>query len=657
MRRFSAMVILFAVLFSLASAHAEKRVALVIGNERYVNLPATQQLQKAGNDARSVGATLKQIRFEIISGENLGRQAIIDKLAEVAKRLSPDDTAFFFFSGHGVTLEGVNYILPSDMPDVGAGEVARLIGAALSEDFIATELKRNGARVTVMVLDACRNNPFARSGTKGVGGEIGLQPREPPSGVFTLYAAGRGEAALDRLSDGDLNSNSVFTRALLPALAKPGLDLTGIAIEVREQVTVLAKSVEHDQTPAYYDGTKGGRIYLAGLPAAPVADPKAAVSVRQPVDGVGPIWAATKDTTSLAVLDDFIRQFGNTPYGSLARVRREELAKSQVAAVPPVVLALPSPDPCSGPVTVSFASQCTSPLTRDQERALQPKATFRECEKCPEMVVVPRGSFTLGAPENEDGRFGDEGPQHVVKFERQFAVGRLHVTRDQFAAFVAATNYDAGSKCHAAEVGGQWVEKEDRSWRNPGFAQQGSHPAVCLNWNDAKAYVDWLAEKTGRSYRLLSEAEFEYAARARTSPGAYPRFWFGNDENDLCSYGNGADQKARDSIEGAKNWTIANCNDGYAYTSPAGYYAANSFGLYDMAGNAWQWTADCSHDSYKGAPADGSAWTNGNCSRRVLRGGSWGNYPRYLRAAIRFGATSDFRVINLGVRVARTLTP
>jgi formylglycine-generating enzyme required for sulfatase activity len=177
-----------------------------------------------------------------------------------------------------------------------------------------------------------------------------------------------------------------------------------------------------------------------------------------------------------------------------------------------------------------------------------------------------------------------------------------------------------------------------------------------MTWNDAKAYADWLVKKTRKPYRLLSEAEWEYAARGRTSPGAYPRFWFGNDEKDLCQYINGTDQKARDIIEGTKGWTSAPCNDGYAYTSPTGHYVPNAFGLYDMAGNAWQWIEDCYHDSYKGAPADGSAWVTGSCgSGRMIRGGSWTSNPRLLRVALRdWVGTVNYDV---GFRLARTLTP
>jgi hypothetical protein len=249
---------------ALAPAHPEKRVALVIGNDRYANLPANEQLQKAVNDARAVGKALEQLRFDVISGENLGKQALLNRLDAAAQRLTPGDTVFFFFSGHGVAVNGVNYILPADVPVVGTGQVASLTGAAIKEEDITDRFLGAGARVAVVVLDACRNNPFGSSGTRGIGGERGLAPHEPPSGVFTFYSAGRGQAALDRLSDGERNPNSVFTRVLLPALVRTDLDLAGLAIEVRDEVTRLARSVSHDQRPAYYDETSGGRIFLAG---------------------------------------------------------------------------------------------------------------------------------------------------------------------------------------------------------------------------------------------------------------------------------------------------------------------------------------------------------------------------------------------------------
>jgi formylglycine-generating enzyme required for sulfatase activity len=162
---------------------------------------------------------------------------------------------------------------------------------------------------------------------------------------------------------------------------------------------------------------------------------------------------------------------------------------------------------------------------------------------------------------------------------------------------------------------------------------------VCLNWNDASAYAQWLTETTGKEYRLLTEAEWEYAARAKTSPGSYPRFFFGGDENDLCRHIN-----------------AASCLDAAQNPFPVGSFPANDFGLHDMAGNAWQWTQDCYHNSYRGAPADGAAWDTEDCTQHILRGGSWASMPKNLRAAVR---GSDDTAGNgwdqAGFRVARTL--
>jgi formylglycine-generating enzyme required for sulfatase activity len=566
------------LMYAVASGHAEKRVALVIGNDRYASLSANEQLQKAVNDARAVGAALRQIGFDVIEGENLGRQALIDRLDEAVQRVAPGDTVFFFFSGHGVAVDGLNYILPADVQAMGAGQITRLTGTALAEDDVTAAFKRARARVAVLVIDACRNNPFATSGTKGVGGERGLQPHEPPSGVFTLYSAGRGEAALDRLSDGDRNPNSVFTRVLLPALTRPDLDLPALAVEVREEVRRLAASVGHAQNPAYYDETRGGRIFLAGAAATPAR-------------------------------------------------RQQQVAIVASAVAPP---ALPA-DPCGGPVTASFPMHCAALLTVAQERGLKTGDSFRECENCPEMVVVPAGSFTMGSSDGEKGRDHDEGPQHVVTISKTFAVGKLHVTVDQFTAFVQETRYELGSNCNT--MGSSIL----RSWRNPGFTQRGSHPVVCVAWDDAKAYVDWLAKKTRKPYRLLTEAEWEYAARGQTSPGVYPRFWFGNDERDLCQYGNG---------DGC----------GYEHTSPAGHYKPNAFGLYDMFGNAWQWTEDCYHENYNGAPADGSAWTTGCTEDRHVLRGSASFIASFLRSAQRGDLFLNMDNTH-GFRVARTLAP
>ncbi|MCI0600845.1 MAG: formylglycine-generating enzyme family protein, partial [Beijerinckiaceae bacterium] len=229
-------------------------------------------------------------------------------------------------------------------------------------------------------------------------------------------------------------------------------------------------------------------------------------------------------------------------------------------------------------------------LNPDVERALKPRDSFRECANgCPEMVVVPAGEFTMGSPSDEKGRY-DEGPQHKVSIAGLFAVSRFEVTFADWDACVS--------------VGGcpQEGRAGDAGWG------RGTRPVIYVSWDDAKAYVAWLSRMTGKEYRLLTEAEWEYAARAGTAT-AYS--W-----GDEPGKGN------------------ANCNgcgsewDG-KQPAPAGSFKPNAFGLYDMHGNVWEWVEDTPHANYEGAPRNGSAWVEGaESTSRVVRGGSWGGNPR-----------------------------
>ena len=290
-----------------------------------------------------------------------------------------------------------------------------------------------------------------------------------------------------------------------------------------------------------------------------------------------------------------------------------------------------------------------APLSAAQEQALKAGDIFRECSGCPVMVVIPAGAFAMGSPESERDRLDNEGPLHRVTIT-PFALGKFELTVEHFAAFADETKYDAGASCDVWQDG-QWSERPGFSWRRPNFPQTGAHPAPCLSWDDAKAYLAWLSAKTGKTYRLPTEAEWEYAARA----GAASRFHFGEDDADYCRYGNGVDEAAVGAVPGAKGWSALPCRDGYAYTAPVGSFAPNAFGLHDTHGNVFEWVEDCWHNDYNGAPADGSAWLTGDCSQRVQRGGAWG-YPReYLRIAVRGRQAQVYRYINAGVRVAREI--
>lgn len=306
-------------------ASAEKRLALSIGNDLYPNLDADRQLKKAANDARTIADSLRALGFEVIVGTNLGRQAIIDKLAELTARLEPGDVAAVFFAGHGVAISGVNYLIPSDVPAVTEGAEARVRGASIAEPDLIAELQAKSVRVALLVIDACRDNPFPRAAGRSIGNTRGLADARPARGIFTLYSAGIGQTALDRLSDRDPANNSVFTRVFAEQLKRPELHLGDLAVEVRERVAELAlKATDgnglpapHEQTPAYYDQTLGGRIYLAGpapkrLQEAINAPPKPVEPERAVRPGSASESCARNGYETYCVSSVLKPQFGNS---------------------------------------------------------------------------------------------------------------------------------------------------------------------------------------------------------------------------------------------------------------------------------------------------------------------------------------------------------
>jgi formylglycine-generating enzyme required for sulfatase activity/serine/threonine protein kinase len=283
-------------------------------------------------------------------------------------------------------------------------------------------------------------------------------------------------------------------------------------------------------------------------------------------------------------------------------------------------------------------------LERRQAEARAEAERRRELARItPETVAIPAGTFRMGCVSGRDCD-EDEKPVRTVRVA-PFRMTRHEITVGQFRAFVEATDYrteaerDVGAQGCAIYNGSEWQWDGERDWRSPGFEQGPAHPVVCVSWNDAVAYAEWLSDRTGGRWRLPTESEWEYAARS----GSETAYHFGNDPEGLCRYGNVADASGRRQF----NWTgTTSCDDGYAWTAPVGSFAANAFGLHDMNGNVWEWTADCWHESYAGGPSDGRAWGQeggGDCSRRVLRGGSWSNEPRYARSAYRNRITADYR--------------
>jgi len=309
--------------------------------------------------------------------------------------------------------------------------------------------------------------------------------------------------------------------------------------------------------------------------------------------------------------------------------------------------------------------------------------TFRDCADCPEMATLPAGTYRMGS--FKDRALTEfEGPRHEVRIGKAFAVSRFEITRGQYAAFVKESGYAAfqGKGCSVLRHADlKWADDDARDWRNPGYEQGDDHPAVCVSWDDAKAYAAWMAQKTGKPYRLLSEAEWEYAARAGSSA---IRPW-GDDGNAACGHANvwdatyekerglprradrnvgvGAGPSFRDVSANALKerregeWFLEShfCSDAHAFTAPTGRYSANAFGLHDTLGNAWEWVEDCLNASYTGAPDDGSAWQKGNCELRVLRGGSWSSISADARVVQRLFRAKSARRADMGLRVALTL--
>jgi hypothetical protein len=256
-----------------APAHAEKRVALVMGNDAYKNVPS---LKKAVNDAHTMGEALKGLGFQVLTAENQTRVGFADTLLAFDKMIEPGDVAFFFFAGHGFEIKGDNYLLPTDVPVASEGQEELVRDASVSAERIIDRVQARGARTAVFVFDACRNNPFERQGTRALSGAGGLAAMTPPEGVFIVYSAGAKQTALDRLSDDDSSPNSVFTRNFTRELQEPGLNLVQIAKRTQTDVRDMANTVRHSQTPAYYDQIVGDVV----LNSAPV-DPNRKIDVNQ----------------------------------------------------------------------------------------------------------------------------------------------------------------------------------------------------------------------------------------------------------------------------------------------------------------------------------------------------------------------------------------
>jgi len=548
------------------------RIALVVGNAAYRGAA----LANAAADARAVADVLRQGEFDLVSVENADRAALGQAIATFRGKLTRGAHVVVFYAGHAVQSRGRNFLVPVDATPRGPVEVAR---ETVDLDQLVDALIVSRPASAAIVLDAARENPWQAS----LGSGKGLAPIERIESVAIM-----APVAPDRtIAETPGRSNPAIDE-WLKAIRTPGLDMTAALTRTRDAVSRATR--------------KGQQVWISSLPPAglvvtPLGRPVAtalnttrAITTAPPPPGpqsdqLGPyelsFWETIKNSQNPDEYRAYLEAYPNGRFAGLARTREQAYrSRGQATASPP---AAAPPAPAS------------------------PAKTVRDCDDCPELTLIPAGSFEMGSNE----AFEFEKPVHAVNIARPFYLGADEVTFAQWDACVAE-----GGCSHRP------------SDRNLG---RGKRPVTDIHWNDANAYLVWLSYKTGRKYRLPTEAEWEYAARGGTTT-SYP--W-------------------GDSV-GKEMANCVGCNaQPRRQASEVGQFPPNRFGLRDMAGNAAEWVADCWSENYRAAPRDGSAYAPPGCRERVLRGGSFNNDPRYLRSAARFKYESDVRFYTNGFRVLR----
>ena len=740
--------ILISALLLALNLSANARTALVIGNGAYTKLSA---LANPGNDARDMASSLTALGFDVQLLVDASHESIEDAVLDFGEKLHKGGgVGLFYYAGHGVQDQGRNYLIPVEANIRRATQLKR---KAIDVGWVLDEMAAANNGLNMVILDACRDNPFAefRSADRG------LAKMEGPKGTFIAYATAPGDVA----ADGE-GRNGLFTKHLLTAMQQPDQPVElafkdvvkAVSDESRGRQTpfitssltgdfyfnpagtnpapeqlitlTLRSNVYDDQVyinGAYVGETKlvtqltagwhdievrkaGYRTYSARLlldkdqtlvarlqrgtdPAPQPAPIQAAVPtpVPQPapaikttpstIDGLSlndwllvygdntittanldkviayeqqhggnaasrsyinkGLKVALADVDSADDLLEYQSKFGYLP-GAPAQIEDRLAELLETGASRQDLIRLRAQFPASETLRLQLAGEyhraqlfeaavgeyqswlgLTDSSHPERKQVLEDMLAAREgrlliiqdCPQCPQMVYIPTGSFRMG--DIQGGGDYDEKPVHRVSV-KAFLMSATEVTFAEWEACVAA--------------GGCSHKPSDQSWG------RGSRPVINVSWEDVQQYVKWISTKAGEQYRLPSEAEWEYAARA------------GNETK--YSWG--------DSI-GNNKTNCDGCGSRWdnSQTAPVASFAANAFGLYDMHGNVWEWTQDCWNGSYKGAPSNNTAWLSGECSRRVLRGGSWYNGPDYLRSANRDKSSVGVRGSNDGFRLAKTL--
>jgi formylglycine-generating enzyme required for sulfatase activity len=591
----------FLALLLLAAPAEARRVALIIGNSTYTVLSS---LPNPVPDAKAIAAALKAHGFEVFEAYDLRRADLLDALETFKQAADQSTVALVYYAGHGMELAGKNIIAPTDMEiNCDNQQATRAVEADKLFEALGSAPKQ------VVLLDACRNNPFPQCPKRAISSGSGFRGFSRISAPDRSLLIASSTLSGGLAADGDPGEHSPFAKALLArfeaspkVLMRDLLDDTARDVQLASGGSQVPEITTRGGAPAICldeDGCGGGGS--AGPAVGGETTDAMVGEVRSLLAklGYGVAARGVADEALAGVIRKFQVSAGLPSDGQVSVTLIAILrASSQVAAIPK--------NPGGGEVIRK------GPLEHDIG------STFKDCDDaCPEMIAVPAGGFTMGASAADPGRQPSEGPQHDVRITTAFAVSKYEITFDDYEA------------C-ALNGGCNGYMPKDNGWG------RGRRPAIFVSWDDAKSYVDWLRQKTGKAYRLLTEAEWEYAARAGTTTPYATGAKITTAQADFDDSASGA----RGTYEGK--------------TVDAGSYPPNPYGLYDMAGNVWEWVEDCWNKTHAGAPADGSA-RGGDCTRRVLKGGAWYFEATYARAAARMSYPKASRLNVVGFRVARAL--
>lgn len=594
--------------FALAPAAAAKRVALVVGIGDYQHLSS---LANPVPDAKAVAAALREHGFEVSDYYNLDRPDFLDALEKFKRDASEAEVALVYYAGHGMEVDRKNVIAPIDMEIDCSKKIANR-AVPLDELFAAA----SEAPQQILLLDACRNDPFPQCPTRGAGSGGGFRGfsrvTEEDRSVLIANATLSGNVA----ADGDAGQHSPFAKALLANFDKyprlylrDVLDLTAKEVRIATQGAQKPEITTQGGAPQTCLDATGCGLGAPSLSAeGALDDPASVADARAILTQLGFIGEGTRGQGD-ADLEDAIKRFqtkaGLPPDGKLTPTLLTVLrvSKTQVAALPlPPKPGTAIPGLAAGPLEHEVGSN------------------FKDCESCPDMVVVPAGRFMMGAAKGEKGHQAAEEPQHEVTVGSPLAVSKTEITFDEWET------------C-ALEGGCAQSRPEDGGWG------RGRRPVIYVSYDDAKAYVEWLRQKTGKPYRLLSEAEWEFAARDGTS----------------TPFASGETLQPTQANFDASSLTSNKRPGSYQGTTvEVGTFPPNPYGLHDMEGNVFEWVEDCWNQTHAGAPADATP-RGGDCARRVAKGGAWYYEAEFARPSARMSFPKGSRLNVIGFRVARPL--